>query len=194
MTDPAIIAAGITVATQLLTDLAKSLTGTYDVGCAIVNGTKSELKLIGGIKEHHGQYTNPPPSTLAPLPDDVKKEEEIHSNIELAALTSVGAACSEAIFGFDYDISESTYRVCFYLKHGKHIEAGCAIWKKGSEVDGEDYDGKIDNSAESLIHTIQKERSQTAYSKDGEGATISECGIKVSFSSGHTVRFVIEDA
>ena len=102
------------------------------------------------------------------------------------------SGAAEAVFGYEFQMDKTTYQLCFYLKHGHQIESGSALWIKNQDVDGQDYSSKIHKAAESLIHTIQKGKPQTSYSKNGEGASVIVDGIKVSHSSGESFQFLIE--
>lgn len=193
MANPAIIAAGMTVAADLLQKAIAGGIVHHDIATAVVNGTGYHMTLIDGIHTHHGQYTQAPEPTMGPLPLTEAEERTVHQNIILVQMKGAGAGAAEAVFGYEYVKLGKTYQLCFYIKHGHHLEAGAALWVKGTKVDGEDYSSKIHKAAESLIHTIQKNRPQTSYSKDGEGASVIVDGVKVSHSSGESFTFLIEE-
>ncbi|MGR5076565.1 hypothetical protein [Photobacterium swingsii] len=189
------------IATEVASDLLKELFGPmvsmgHPIAAAVVNATKYHMTLIPDIHTHHGQYTQAPNSTLGVLPVSAEEEKSVHKNIVTVGMKSVisgTGGVAEAIFGYEFQKEGVTYQLCFYLKHGHHLEAGAALWRKGEKVHGEDYSKKIHKAAESLIHTIQKNRPQTSYSKDGEGASVTVDKIKVSHSSGEMFQFLIEE-
>lgn len=184
---------GQEISGNLLTEVFNKILGQgYPIAAAVVNGTNYHMRLIPGIHTHHGQYTESPAPTLGPLPSTEEDEKTIHHNIMAVGMKSVGASASEAIFGYEFEKDGKTYQLCFYLKHGHHLESGSALWEKNQKVNNENYSDKIHKAAESLIHTIQKNKSQTSYSKDGEGTSVTVDGIKVSHSSGETLQFIIE--
>lgn len=183
-----IIAAGVAVASDWLANLVIS---DHSVACSIINGTAYEMKSIDGIHTHHGQYKTAP-TDLGKIPSSVNESETLNENIVNVEIDGAGAGAAEAIFGWDFKHKGKNLRFCVYAKHGHHVESGAALWEKGKMVNGEDYDSKIHNSAESFIHTIQKSRPNTIYSKDGENKHLTAYDLKVSISSGKTFIVTIQ--
>ena len=192
MVSPDVVSAATGVADTLLGLINVP---SYSIAAAVVNLTPIELPLIHGIHTHHGQY-NTAPVKLFKVPESADEEtNEHHDNISVVEIDSAGAAASEAVWGYEFEYNGRILRLCLYAKHGKQVEGGCALWEKGQKVGDEDYDSKIHKAAESLIHTMQKGRDQTAYSRNGEATTLDEAekyGLKISFSSGKKFTFFIE--
>mmetsp|Transcript_8437 Transcript_8437/g.19146 ORF Transcript_8437/g.19146 Transcript_8437/m.19146 type:complete len:287 (+) Transcript_8437:142-1002(+) len=181
-----LIAAGVSIASDWLKSIQLA---SHSIAAGVVNGTPILMRSITGIHTHHGQYQKAP-TDMGPLPATEDEEKQFHDNIVFVQIDGAGAGAAEAIFGWEFDYKDKSLRLCLYAKHGHHVEAGAAIWEEGGDTD---YDDKIQKSAESLIHTMQKHGDQTVYSKDGEFASMSKFGLLIRFSSGKTFTVTIEE-
>ena len=157
---------------QLVGKLLNQEEGAYDIGAVIVNNSDAVLENDVPIKLHHGQSRKPQAYSLPPHDGDDTTESWKKSITEVF-WTSIGAACSEGIIV--YTAENNAVRIAIYLKHGKNVECGIAIWEPGKKVNDEDYDEKIKphSDGSSLIHTIQKGRPQTIYCKNNESGSTS---------------------
>ena len=184
------------------TILGSLLHEPHEIGAVIENDTNYILYKIDHIHAHHGEYieNQNAPGRIEAVND--KDDDQTHPDIVTVALKAKvhgpgGAA--EALFGYHFkrgprgDLSAQTYQLCFYLKHGHNREAGAALWKKGETVDGENYDNKIGNTATYMIRTIQDQKPQTAYCKNGSSATLKYDGFVVKINSGQDTQIIFRE-
>ena len=194
--DPATAVAIATASLGVVNELlGNAFHANYSISGAVTNLSGHSLDIIEGIKTHHGQY-NEPPVSLTACPKTAQAINTVSTHLSVVTIDSTGARCSEAVWGYTFQRDHLTYQVCLYLKHGKHVEAGCAIWEKGRHVKGQDYDAKIKSGSDAvrMLHCIRKNEAQTEYSKDGAAKSLTGGGLKVSFSSGKKMIFKIENA
>lgn len=158
--------AAVKVGIEAIKAIMNSIDTKMKIGCTIVNNSQFRLeKLDGSGSLHHGKTYQALSHFIDPLNIE-EANEGVFKNHSEWALQTAGAHCSEGIIV--YQCKEISSYFCFYLKHGKHFEAGCFIldqdtWNDTMRSFEKDlkhnshwqYPQK-DRTGEKVIHYLQK--------------------------------------
>lgn len=192
-------AAVASAALSALDMILDGLSGDYSIGGALINNTEYTLRKVDGTgKCLHGQVEQAPDAIIGPL--NIDKPASEADNYSEWALQSKGARCSESVTMYTLDHGDKKLYICFYLKHGKHLEAGAFIMKEETFTDN-DHNGHWkypDGQAtgERMIHYIQKhspahgtDSRYCKYCTKGTSATVKHDDLILKFQASKAVQF-----